>query len=97
MKRYKVVFSNEAIADIGLSYEWGCKTWGEGKAWEWYSDLRNTVQQLLGNFPLSQPVAPDNDEYDVEARQMIVGRYRVIFNVQSNVVTILHLRGPYTS
>ena len=96
MKRYRVVFSEEAVGDLALSYEWGCETWGEEAAWHWYTGLKHSIHQLLGTFPASQPIAPDNDEYDVEARQMIVGRYRVIVTIQGRIVTVLQIRGPFT-
>lgn len=96
MKRYSVKFSEDAIAELAASIQWGCETWGEEKAWAWYADTRNSIRQLLSSFPLSQPIAPDNDQYEVEIRQMLVGRYRVLFNVTKTVVTVLHVRGPYT-
>lgn len=96
MKHYRVVFSQEAVADLSTSYEWGCEAWGEESAWRWYASVRDSILRMLGTFPESQPIAPDNDEYDVEARQMIVSRYRVIFTIAGRVVTVLHFRGPYT-
>ena len=96
MKCYSVTFSEDAIADLTLSIQWGCETWGEDEAWAWYADTRSSIRQMLSTFPLSQPTAPDSDQYDVEVRQMLIGRYRVLFNVTKKVVTVLHIRGPYT-
>ena len=96
MKRYRVVFSREALDDLYSSYEWGRDNWGEESAMQWYADTRNSIRQLLSSFPLSQNIAPDNEEFDVETRQMLVGRYRVLFNVEESVVTILQIRGSYT-
>lgn len=96
MKRYRVVFSAEAIADLDNSFDWGCKNWGEDAARRWYVETRNSVRKLLSLFPLGQSIAPEDDEYDVEVRQMIIGRYRVVFNVERSVVTILHIRGSYS-
>ncbi|MGB7070812.1 MAG: type II toxin-antitoxin system RelE/ParE family toxin [Pyrinomonadaceae bacterium] len=95
MKTYQLEFSKEAIADLDTSFEWGCEKWGTEEAADWYFDFRESITKRLGSFPLGQPIAPENDEYDVEARQLIIGRYSVIFNVNGNVVTILHIRGPY--
>jgi plasmid stabilization system protein ParE len=97
MTRYRVTFSEDAVAELASSLQWGCENWGEEAAWRWYADMRNSIRQLLGTFPLSQSVAPDDNWYDVEVRQMIVGRYRVIFNVEGRTVTVLHIRGPYTT
>ena len=96
MTRYRVAFSDEAIKDLASSYEWGVENWGEDAAWYWYTDLKDSVQKLLASFPESQPIAPDNEEFDIEVRQMLVGRYRILFTVANKVVTIFQIRGPYT-
>lgn len=96
MKRYRVTFSEDAVAELTASLEWGIENWGADAAWRWYNSLRNQTRELLGAFPLSQPIAPDAEEYEVKVRHMIVGRYRVLFTVQGETVTILHVRGPYT-
>lgn len=97
MKRYRVTFSEDAVTELTASLQSGIENWGEDAAWRWYYSLRNQSLQLLGAFPLSQPIAPDAEEYDVEVRHMIVGRYRILFNVQGETVTILHFRGPYSA
>jgi plasmid stabilization system protein ParE len=97
MKRFSVVFSEDALAEFVASIKWGSEVWGEEIAWKWYAETRGLIRKLLSTIPKSQPVAPDNDEYDIEVRQMIVSRrYRVLFTVERQTVTILHLRGPYT-
>jgi plasmid stabilization system protein ParE len=96
MKRYAVVFSEDAVADLALSLQWGYENWGDEVARRWYVDLRRAIWEMLGTFPLSQPIAPDSDEYEVEVRQMLVGRYRILFNLSKTTVTVLHVRGPYT-
>ena len=95
MKRYTVVFSDEAIAEFAVSLEWGCENWGEETAWRWYAEIRNSIRNTLSSFPLSQQVAPDDDEYEIEVRQMVIGRYRVLFTISGKHVTILHLSGPF--
>jgi len=97
MKRYIVVFSDDAIAEFAASLRWGYENWGEEAAWRWYADVRSSIRKILSTFPFSQPIAPDNDEYEIEVRQMLVGRYRALFTVQRKRVTILHLRGPFVT
>ena len=96
MAKYQVEFSEEAIADLEGSFEWGCEKWGAVEAATWYVDTRDSIFDLLSAFPLGHPIAPENDQYEVEARQLTLDRYSVIFNVTDNVVTILHIRGPYS-
>lgn len=95
MKHYIVVFSENAVSDLSSSIQWGIETWGEELAQEWYSEIKTSILKLLGQFPLSQPIAPDNHEYNVEVRQMVVGRYRVLFTIKGRKVVILHIRGPH--
>lgn len=97
MRTYQVEFSEKAIADLDTSFEWGCEKWGTVKAATWYFATRHSIYSLLGSFPLGHPIAPENAEYSVEVRQLILGRYRIIFNVTDTVVTILHIRGPYSA
>lgn len=96
MNAYSVIFSDEAEADLISSVQWGYYNWGEMQTWKWYRETRDRTEQVLGAIPLAQPIAPENDEYTMEVRQMLFGRYRVIFNVKGKEVRILHVRGPFT-
>ena len=95
MTNYDVEFSEEAIADLDSSFEWGRETWGAVEAAAWYIEIRDSITKMLSTFPLSQPIALDDDEYVFEVRQMVIDRYHVIFNIENKRVTILHIRGPY--
>lgn len=96
MKSYTVSFSEKAFEDLISSVEWGVEAWGEEMALAWYDDVMNTIAERLGTFPNATSLAPDSEEYDVEVRQTVIGRYRVLFHVGEKVVTVLHIRGPYT-
>jgi plasmid stabilization system protein ParE len=95
MIKYKIVFSDEAASDIAGSFEWGRTNWGEDAAIEWYLDLKSIVSHRLGTFPESGPEAPDSEDYEVEVRQLLVGRYRVLYNIEGSIVTILHVKGAF--
>lgn len=96
MSGYQVEFSEEAIEDLDSSFEWGCERWGEEQAVKWYLNMRETIEKELVLFPLRYSLAPENEEYSVEVRQLIKGRYRVLFNISRKIITVLHIRGPYT-
>lgn len=78
MKRYTVVFEESAQADVRGSYDWGCRAWGKKEAQQWARQLRTAVSKQLSLVPKGCPLAPENDDFDEEIRQMVVGRYRVV-------------------
>ena len=95
MKRYAVVVELTAQADVRGSYEWGCRAWGKREAQRWVRQLRTAITKQLSLVPKGFPLAPEDDEFPEEIRQMIVGRYRVLFTIRRGKVHVLHVRGAY--
>lgn len=95
MKRFAVVVEESAQADVRESYDWGCRAWGKKEARRWTRQLRTAVFTQLALIPKGFPLAPEDDEFATEIRQMIVGRYRVLFTIKGRSVHVLHVRGPY--
>jgi plasmid stabilization system protein ParE len=62
MKKFKIVFTDEAIADIDRSFAWGKKKWGIEQARKWYRDLRSNIREKLRVVPLAVPIAPETEE-----------------------------------
>ena len=58
-------------------------------------ELRTAVSRQLSILPKGFPLAPENTEFSEEIRQMIVGRYRVLFTIRRGKVHVLHIRGAY--
>jgi plasmid stabilization system protein ParE len=96
MKRYAVIFEKSAQADVRRSYDWGCRVWGKKEAQRWARQLRTAVSKQLSLMPKGFPVATENDEFSEEIRQMIVGRYRVLFTLRGGKVHVLHVRGAHS-
>ena len=97
MKRYLVVFEESAQADVRESYDWGCRVWGKKEARRWIHELRTAVSRQLTIVPKGFPLAPEDDGFSEEIRQMVVGRYRVLFTIRKSKVHVLHVRGAYRS
>ena len=95
MKRYAVVFEESAQADVRECYDWGCRVWGKRETQRWVSQLRIAVSKQLAIVPKGFPLAPEDDEFSEEIRQMVVGRYRVLFTIKVRKVHVLHVRGAY--
>ena len=94
MKRFDVIISPSAEADIAESYVWGLAEWGEEQSAAWVQKLRRAINKLE-TFPLRCPIAPESAELGVEVRQLIVGRYRVLFVVIEQTVLVSHVRGAF--
>ena len=93
---YKIVFAPQSQRDIQDSYEWGCKAWGPAQARRWVRELRAAISKQLSVFPLANSLAPDQAEYEIEVRQFLFLRYRVLYTVDKKTVYILAVRGAYT-
>ena len=95
MKKHKVILHPDAESDIESSFKWGCRAWGEENAKLWVRKLRQTLIKRLSLMPSACSIAPESEQLGVPVRQLIVGRYRVLFTVRRGTVTVLHVRGPY--
>jgi plasmid stabilization system protein ParE len=95
MKRYAVGFEESAQANVRESYDWGCRAWGKQEAKQWVRQLRTAVSQQLAVVPKGFSLAPEDDEFSEEIRQMVVRRYRVLFTIRGRKVHVLHVRGAY--
>ncbi|HEY2380826.1 MAG TPA: type II toxin-antitoxin system RelE/ParE family toxin [Terriglobia bacterium] len=95
MKRYAVAFEESAQADVRESYDWGCRVWGKSEAQRWVRQLRSVVLKQQRVTPKGFPIAPESDEFPEEIREVIAGRYRVLFTIIGHTVHVLHVRGAY--
>jgi plasmid stabilization system protein ParE len=95
MKRYVVIFEDSAQVNVRDSFDWGCRAWGKREAQRWVRQLRAAVLNQLGVVPKAFPLAPEDGEFSEEIRQMIVGRYRILFTISGREVHVLHVRGAY--
>jgi plasmid stabilization system protein ParE len=95
MKKYKVILHPDAEIDISSSFQWGGRKWGRKAAEAWIRKLRHTINTRLTSAPLGCSLAPESTELDIDIRQLIVGRYRILFIVENRLVTVLHVKGSY--
>ncbi len=68
---------------------------GKREAQQWVLALRTAVSRQLAVVPKGFALAPEDDEFSEEIRQMMVGRYRVLFTIKGRKVHVLHVRGAY--
>ena len=96
MSAFEVVFSDQALADLESSFEWGCERWGINEATNWYFEIQDAINERLTSFPLGCPPAPGQHRFMAETRVLVIERYNVLFHVSRKQVTITHIRGPFT-
>jgi plasmid stabilization system protein ParE len=91
---YRVAFAATAAADVARSYNWLAER-SATAAERWRQSLLEAVESLT-DFPERFPLAPENDWYPVELRQLLHGKrgnvYRVLFITRGQVVYILRVR-----
>lgn len=94
MPKYTVSFLPEAVDDILRSYEWGVENWGEDAAEKWLRDLYHSIYQILE----ARPLAPENDSWESEVRQLIFLRYRILFTIlhPEKETVVVRVSGPYS-
>ncbi len=95
MKKYNVTLMPSVLSDIGESYKWGVKQWGVKRAKQWARDIRKAALSL-STFPERHPIAPENDPFEEEIRHLVIGRYRLLYNIEDKTVYVLHCIGGFT-
>ncbi len=94
MKRFEVIISPSAEADIAESFVWGLTEWSIEQAEKWVVQLRREIARLR-TLPLRCPIAPESEEMAIELRHLIIGRYRVLFYVKDDEIRVTHVRGAF--
>lgn len=97
MKKYLVVITPAAEADIIDSFIWGCGEWGIEAAHKWANEARTHILKNLSTFPLKYPIVFGRTKDRYPIRKMAVGRYRVLFQVRQSEVFVLHVGAPFAS
>src|SRR5258708_35946554 len=95
MPKYDVFFTPSADEEVLKSYEWGIRAWGQPAANVWLMDLYESVIRRLRQFPLSCPISPESRKVEKEIRNMVLGRYRVLFQVKEKKVIVFRVKGPF--
>lgn len=91
---YQVTIQPEAFQEIEDAYRWLCDNLSPDLANKWFNDLETAIASLA-TFPRRCSLAPEATAVGREVRQLIVGKktkYRVLFVVQDQAVSVLHVR-----
>lgn len=87
---YNVIIFPSAQKDIDQAYRWIVKH-SPHTAAMWHSDLTEAIASLE-SFPYRCPLAREDPFFKDELRQLLCGKYRIVFTVKDEEVHILHVR-----
>lgn len=91
---FRVELSPQANREAEEAYRWIAEASPRG-AHRWYNGLMDALRSL-SHHPERCPLAPENDVFDEDIRQLLYGRrqhrYRVLFTIHGKTVQVLHIR-----
>jgi plasmid stabilization system protein ParE len=90
MTSYRVEPTDKALVDAGEAYFW-INEQSEAAALRWYEGLLKAFRSLEKS-PLRCPQAPESLFFEEEIRQLVYGKYRILFTVEGETVFVLRVR-----
>jgi plasmid stabilization system protein ParE len=91
---FRVEITENAEGDAHCILEWLISEHAGEAGLRWFQGLEKAIASLSA-FPGRCGLAPENQAFPFELRQLLYGRrphvYRVIFKVESETVYILHI------
>ncbi|MCA9412772.1 MAG: type II toxin-antitoxin system RelE/ParE family toxin [Candidatus Omnitrophica bacterium] len=92
---YRIKYSGPAEREIGQAFEWILSESGSRRlATEWFHKLVAAIDSLQV-YPERCPIAPEDDYFEIEVRQLLFGKrrgkYRILFTIADENVVILHV------
>ena len=90
---YHVIIQPQAEAEIEAAYlETRQRPSGSAR---WFAGMVEAIN-ALDQFPARCPLAPENEHFTQEIRQLLYGPrndvYRILFTIEGNTVHVLHVR-----
>ena len=90
MNRYEVIILPQAESNLQQYAEYIAKD-SRSNAKRWLEKMREKIMSL-DQFPEACPLAFENSSHERELRQLVSGRYRVIFYVDAKKVNVVSVR-----
>jgi len=94
--RFRVILLPRAEADIEANAHWWAENHSIEQAARWLSTVHNQLK-TLADFPESNGLSAENDEFPYEIRDKILGLgsrpgYRAVITIRENAVCVLTVR-----
>lgn len=87
---YTVIISERAKNDIREAARWMAQ-YSPEKAALWHFEIEDTIL-TLENHPFRCPLAPENQFFQEEIRQLNWQKYRILYTVKDEEVHVLYVR-----
>lgn len=88
---YKVELAAEAEANLDAIYQWSARRWSAEQARLYLAGLKQAVLSLA-RLPKGHPLAPDQEAFEVEVRQALYGKHRILYTISGRSVVVLMIR-----
>jgi plasmid stabilization system protein ParE len=88
--KFKVTVHPPVVVDVEAARAYLAE-WSEKSADQWYEAVKTQIAGLE-QMPRRFPVAAESKYVNREIRQVLVGKYRVLFTVVEQEVHVLHVR-----
>jgi plasmid stabilization system protein ParE len=88
---YDVVVESWARKNIDDAFRWMVTNTSPENAVLWYLEIYGAMDSLR-NFPARCGLALENRFFKEEIRQLICGKYRILFEIDGETVRVLHVR-----
>jgi plasmid stabilization system protein ParE len=87
---YEVRITEQAEAEAELAYQWIAKEAPEA-AIAWFNGLVEVVESLE-SLPERCPLAPESLEVKRDIRQLLYGKFRILYFIHDDSVFVIHIR-----
>ncbi len=88
--KYQVIIEPPAQTDMEAAYCWIAAD-SPTHAAQWYNRLLEAID-TLEHLPERCGLAPESEAFEEEIRQLLYGKYRVLFTMTRDAVHVLHVR-----
>ena len=88
---YQIEWSTKAELDVDRVLLWFQGQRASDAAAHWLKGLREQVRSLQNN-PERCPMASEAEDVGLPIRELLFGRYRILFQVEGDIVRISHVR-----
>jgi len=94
---YRLVIVDRAERDVAHIFKWLAKSSSQG-ATAWYNAYIGAIQQIV-RLPEHSGIVAESARLRVEVREKLFKtrsglKYRIIFELQEDLIRILRIRGP---